>query len=378
MSGVSLPKAYFIAMFCEAILHGMYTVLAGGALYLLLRKSRKQRMARTNLVMTALTVLMYCMSTVHVAMALRVDLMAFFDQHAIEGGLSILEEQGDPLIWGQICLELINCLLGDSIVCWRTWVLWGGDWRILVFPVACITGGVASGIGMTVALSRSPAGGGLFVGSITTWFAFFGALSFVANMYSVVMISWKAWKNLRVMKNMNASVTGGGKYYSALLLIIESGATYCIAVVVTIVLFLGNNNGVYVIADMLNHLTGIYPTIIIVLVCLKITFHDDMTRAEMQSRARADAWADPRRAELDAALSWRVAGNSRDENGTDTFASERTAGSLKPKLAAKTDEGMRGDAMRYEGGDTEKGGDVLEMREAAHARRSHGPAEDMV
>lgn len=71
-------------------------------------KRRSQRLAPTNVVMITLIVLMYCMSTIHIALALRVNLIAFFDQHAIEGGVTIFDDQGDPLVWIQIMLELLN------------------------------------------------------------------------------------------------------------------------------------------------------------------------------------------------------------------------------------------------------------------------------
>ena len=32
-------------------------------------------------------------------------------------------------------------MIGDAIVCWRTWILYNRDWRVLVFPALCITGG---------------------------------------------------------------------------------------------------------------------------------------------------------------------------------------------------------------------------------------------
>ena len=50
-----------------------------------------------------------------------------------------------------------------------------------------------AGIGMVIALSKSPIGAGIFSGNITLWFAFLGSLTCIANLYSVVMISWKAW-----------------------------------------------------------------------------------------------------------------------------------------------------------------------------------------
>ena len=64
--------------------------------------------------MITLTFLMYLLGTVHVALALRVDLIAFFDQHAIEGGVTIFDDQGDLLVWLQIMIELLNvggCIL---------------------------------------------------------------------------------------------------------------------------------------------------------------------------------------------------------------------------------------------------------------------------
>ena len=44
-------------------------------------KQRKtENKSAANLAMIILTILMYCMSTVHIALALQVTLVAFFDQ----------------------------------------------------------------------------------------------------------------------------------------------------------------------------------------------------------------------------------------------------------------------------------------------------------
>ena len=72
-------------------------------------KQRKtENKSAANLAMIILTILMYCMSTVHIALALQVTLVAFFDQHVTEGNPSIFDNQGDPLIWVQIGMELLN------------------------------------------------------------------------------------------------------------------------------------------------------------------------------------------------------------------------------------------------------------------------------
>ena len=61
-----------------------------------------QRMERTNLIMVVLTVLMYSLSTVHIALFLSVDFSVFFDKNAVSG------EDSDPRVWMQVVLELVN------------------------------------------------------------------------------------------------------------------------------------------------------------------------------------------------------------------------------------------------------------------------------
>ena len=59
--------------------------------------------------MIASTLLMYCLGTAQIALVLHVDLIAFFDQHAIEGGDTILNNQGSRFAW---MLQLLNVSIG--------------------------------------------------------------------------------------------------------------------------------------------------------------------------------------------------------------------------------------------------------------------------
>ena len=61
--------------------------------------------------MIASMLLMYCLGAAQIALVLHVDLIAFFDQHAIEGGVTIFDDQGDRLVWLQIMIELLNVSL---------------------------------------------------------------------------------------------------------------------------------------------------------------------------------------------------------------------------------------------------------------------------
>lgn len=58
--------------------------------------------------MTILTVIMYSLSTAHLALSMQQNLIAFFDQQAADGRLSILNDQGNPLVYCQIAIEVVN------------------------------------------------------------------------------------------------------------------------------------------------------------------------------------------------------------------------------------------------------------------------------
>ncbi|KAH7873037.1 uncharacterized protein C8R40DRAFT_414280 [Lentinula edodes] len=278
-TGLSLPKSYFLSVFCEGIFHGMYTTLFCSAMYLLLHRRKSKRI--TNTIMTILTVVMYCISTVHLALSVRMNLVALFTQKAADGGETLYDDQGSPLYFGQVAFEVINCVLGDSIVTWRTWVLWGRDWRAIYFPCFLMVGSSVTGSVMVYQFSLSPPGQPNFSNNTTIWFSIFGGFSFLTNFYAVIVISLKTWLHQRKMKRVCVDVlVNGPRYYGALFLVIESGGIYCIAVILVIIFFVQSSNVVIILADMLAHLTGIYPTVIIVLVCLKLTQHDEMTRKE--------------------------------------------------------------------------------------------------
>ncbi|KAJ3931792.1 MAG: hypothetical protein NXY57DRAFT_1038910 [Lentinula lateritia] len=72
--------------------------------------------------MTILTVVMYCISAVHLALSARMNLAALFTQKAADVGEALYDVQGSPFYFGQVAFEVINCVLGDTIVTWRTWV----------------------------------------------------------------------------------------------------------------------------------------------------------------------------------------------------------------------------------------------------------------
>ncbi|KAI0698817.1 hypothetical protein C8Q76DRAFT_802884 [Earliella scabrosa] len=332
---LSLPRIAVAALFCEAMIYGIYTVLAGGTLFVLLRKPRERRFTRGNLLMCIFTVAMYANSTADAVLVVRGTYKEFFT-NTTNDGLTFTWTLEDREMWDQALPKVLNCILGDLIVCWRTWEIWERWWVVLPIPILCIAGGLAGGIGMVYTWSTLTAADTLTTSPIfLRWLALFGGFTFLTNLYSIVMISWKAWRMIRALKGANVHVSGRA-YYSILFILIESGAVYCIVLLITVVLFLAKSNAAYISADIITHLTGIYPTIIIVLASLQMTVHDTLSRASTASSEPDRAWNS--RLPVRSILSWRVA-----ERYNTAFDSEciRTAAaaSIVPHSRATTDGG---------------------------------------
>ncbi|KIK55790.1 hypothetical protein GYMLUDRAFT_248382 [Collybiopsis luxurians FD-317 M1] len=284
----SQPKSYFISLFCEALSGGLYTFLFCMALYLLLRQ-RKLRPGKGNVVMLAATVLMYLLSILHLAFSFKLNFVALFEQKAAQAQSKNPESVETTLnifACTPIAAETLNCLLGDSIVIWRTWVLWNRDWRIIYFPCGLLLGAAVAGAFMVRAMYISLTGpGSLFNVSTTAAVMAFCVLTTTINVYAIVAIGYRAWIHSRTMKIISGGedlIVGGlgGRYSRIFLVFVESGFIYSIALILMMILFGAYNNGVYIVIGILAQLTGIYPTSIIVLVCLQLTQHDHITRME--------------------------------------------------------------------------------------------------
>ncbi|GAW05601.1 hypothetical protein LENED_007469 [Lentinula edodes] len=264
-ASLSQPKAYFVSLFCEAIFAGLYTFYT---VIVIRRHHRKRHENRTKNVMTAMTVIMYCLSMLHLAFSFQINLVALFDQKAsapLDGVPKSVENTENVSACTPIAAETLNCIVGDSIVIWR---------------------GIVSAGFLVHAIFISLVGQTLFNPKTIGAMVAFGILTTMINFYAIIVIGYRAWSHDRQMKVFTSSgslIMGrfGGQYLRIFLIFIESGFIYCIIPVLMVILFGVANNGVYIVIGVLAQMTGIYPTAIIVLICLQLTQRDIITQTEL-------------------------------------------------------------------------------------------------
>ncbi|KAJ7711479.1 hypothetical protein B0H16DRAFT_1900608 [Mycena metata] len=150
-----------------------------------------------------------------------------------------------------------NNLVTDTLLSYRCFVIWGSDWRPVVFPgvlmpctfvIGCITSFGASGLIVVPAtLSRLP--------------YIFAALT---NLVLVVLIGGRVW-----YIRQDARVVAGNelwkRYDTVIAMVLESGAAYCV-VSVLLAIFASDSSGLAfdILESIAIHIVNIAPTLIIV------------------------------------------------------------------------------------------------------------------
>ncbi|KAI0087953.1 hypothetical protein BDY19DRAFT_201301 [Irpex rosettiformis] len=281
-------SAIFNATLSAAILYGTYAVLFLLAMFLLISKER----TRININLMFITTLMFIVSSAHVALVIWDANIKYLDEDGARN-TNVLRRRGDPMVYLPILFATINGRITDAIVFWRAWVVWGRTPKGLVIPsilwtasvvesigvvheLATVAPGVTASLDATSVTNWSVAPGETAADSITSWTVALTATACFANFWAVCMMG----KRYYVYHKEVVAILGRrqAQFRDLLVLLIETGILYCMLWLIFIILYMAGSQAMYIIIYSLVHLSGIYPTIIIVLVCLQATQQDKMEK----------------------------------------------------------------------------------------------------
>ncbi|KAI0319461.1 hypothetical protein OF83DRAFT_792022 [Amylostereum chailletii] len=268
--GLVWLRLNFPGFVLETTLFGIFTLLITLSTCVLVRKGLSSRTVRA---MLAVTLVMYICSTTYWVLDMYPFITVLRDpaRHGIERA----SESFARGFVSAVCLGM-NLLLSDAVVMWRAWVLWGRS--RLVFLSSCVLF-LSTFVLMIVTgcVSKNPPSSDLITGDE---FGFpvekFGlatlSLSLASNVWTTVMIGYKAWYYRRSIGAHLCEGGGKGRVEKILTLLVESGVIYCCIWAV----YIASNatpalQGTFAIfiEDGVPPFSGIYPTIIIVIVCLQ-------------------------------------------------------------------------------------------------------------
>ncbi|KAI0315584.1 hypothetical protein OF83DRAFT_1061836 [Amylostereum chailletii] len=245
----------------ESALFGMFSLLVLFSTFILLRRGTG---FLPNLSMLAATMVMYLSAASHWALDIYTLMKQIQDPRGFRPVYS----------WsvGTTVVVFLNFWFSDFIVIWRACILWQWDRRVVAISAALLFATLTFA-SLNVAFSRPPSNNPAFQVDV---FGIVGlAMSLMANLWATSLIAVRAWSHRRSIK---AHLNNGSRktaVQSIMALLVESGILYCIVwamFILSKIAKLGRFR--HSLANAIPQLTGIYPTVIIVLVCLQKTHCD--------------------------------------------------------------------------------------------------------
>ncbi|KAJ7038873.1 hypothetical protein C8F04DRAFT_1255447 [Mycena alexandri] len=245
-------------------------------------------------------------------------------------------------------LFMFNMIVGDSVVIWRAWVLYQQRrWMVyipclmllmsFIFAVVDIT--CLTGVGWSN--QSAIAGGGPVCAhaELISW-----AFSLVTNATCTIIIGFKAWQHRQSMKSLN--IVGNSRRMSTdkvLSILVESGFIYCLFWASQYILFVDVSRHTPLIyayelfSGMGDQISGMYPTLIIVIVNLHQTIWEDPSATVELGKNTATTVS---------TLQWAARSGGKSSAPTDTLLGQR---GFDIQLESMTTEDSTGINVRSRG-----------------------------
>ncbi|KAH7930154.1 hypothetical protein BV22DRAFT_1028657 [Leucogyrophana mollusca] len=261
---LSSDTAALIGFGCEAVLYGGYCVLFIVSLMVLLRRKSSTR-SISNPVLLANCLLFLCCTT-HFALEFN-----HYCTTLQSTGVPGYSQENRPLAAADFLISLTD-LIGDLILLYRCWMVWGKNYYVIILPFFTAIAGFACIMevfhDVLILVSEGSAAGTPPADLVPLGIAGY-VLPLATNVVVTGLIAYRIWDSSR---DINYNLIGGtGAARRALTLIIESGALYLVVQLIFVVLFAMANPAEAIMGVIAVQIYGIAPTLIIIRVSLGIS-----------------------------------------------------------------------------------------------------------
>ncbi|KZV70408.1 hypothetical protein PENSPDRAFT_579405, partial [Peniophora sp. CONT] len=257
---------------------GVFCALVALAVYVLVRKGLG---ARSQQAMLAAVLFMYAVSLTHWVLQ-----MITLQSANVPYRESVLVKTTVPFV-----LLSLNVVLSDAIVLWRMCVLCNQHSfarSLALFLLLSTIGLTAATFAAEVPLFTDGGGGDASSFSTTTFGIAVLGLSLATNVVATSIIGWRVWRYRKDISAHLGSFNHRSIVEKIMTLLVESGCVYCVFWILYMIdtVGIGQINGAtgpiaFGIGDpewssrFMPQLTGIYPTVIIVIVALEQSYMEN-------------------------------------------------------------------------------------------------------
>ncbi|KAI0631222.1 hypothetical protein C8Q77DRAFT_194534 [Trametes polyzona] len=261
---LSNDLAALVGFASEAVLWGIYSVLFTASLVLLIRRAPTRGL---NTPILVLGCALFASCTSHFAL----EFYHFFTSLRDSGADGFANET-KPLVGADILISLSD-LLGDCVLLYRCWIIWGRNYWVILLPLFTAVAGfscIMEVVHLVVTLDpHSPVAPAALVPLGLAGYA----LPLATNVLTTILIAARLWHTARAAdERCRGRLAGTARAAQhAVAIIVESGLLYLAAQLVLVALFALGHPAQAIVAVMAVQIYGIAPTLIVIRVALGIS-----------------------------------------------------------------------------------------------------------
>jgi len=268
-SDIPADVAYLGGVWFEGVLYGFHIIVFFALCKIFLEKSYRRGREISTAILVTFAVVMFALSTAHVGLAVFELLQGFVYQRDMEGGPPAYFRNN--VFPKRKAIYIINTLLGDSLLIWRVYVIWGRNWIICLPSVLLLLGTAICGIKTIVANATSSAAS-VFTSDILSWITSTFVLTIVTQITATALIAGRIYY-ASMPSTGELDKRHRSRYMALVWLVVESGAIYTSAALIQLITYLEKMNAGVIMEFALSQLSAMVPLVIVVRVGLGLA-HD--------------------------------------------------------------------------------------------------------
>lgn len=270
---VSINVTQAVGLVCEALLYGVYCVLFITSVVILIKRYRV-----SNRVIWAANCLLFTTSTAHFALMFNHFYIALENAPFADFGNETPELMGANLM-----ISVVD-VIGDLLLLYRCWLVWGNNFYVIVLPLLTALGGFGCILPIPSLLMSIDPTSPVPPSQIVPLTIAGYVLPLCTNIMVTVLIAGRLWYISRIPvvnehgKPVILKIAAGGR---PMMLIIESGALYMVTQLIFVILVATRNPAEAVLSLAGTQIYGIASTLIIIRVGLGISSEQTMSAMTM-------------------------------------------------------------------------------------------------
>ncbi|KAF5347444.1 hypothetical protein D9756_011119 [Leucocoprinus leucothites] len=267
-----ITTAQLLGNFCETLAYGVYLVTCTfcARTLFLVGKGQEERWASPHEIrwlMATIAMALFIICTFDVAIGLLHNMRAFIQSKDPE---RVFYNIADWINIVRSVDQVLAGILGDFVLVYRCWIVYGRRWLIIVPSLMLYLGGIVVAIALIQAEANPKTPDDILLTSNQTrhWNSAFFALTAAQNILTSSILIWRLWRMDReVERCINRNLLDYSRpplLRKTIRVIAESGAAYTMTVFFASVASISRSNAVYPISDTALQATGIAFNVILI------------------------------------------------------------------------------------------------------------------